>query len=101
MQTQSVEKMVKCFEYAIPSAQETFGSPSALQAIRYEMKTLPLLAGCYFINVQLYPTDSAYRYDFRWQMYPLQVEGNERISGSYTTGMVAIDAQWDIGTVQA
>jgi lipopolysaccharide transport system ATP-binding protein len=89
---------VKCFESGIPSVQAIFGSSSAHQTIRCEMKTLPLCAGSYFINVGLYPTDWAYKYDFHCEMYSLHIGSNDRTTGSYSTGMVAVDARWDLKT---
>jgi lipopolysaccharide transport system ATP-binding protein len=89
---------VKCFESGIPSVQAIFGSSSAHQTIRCEMKTLPLYAGSYFINVGLYPTDWAYEYDFHCEMYSLHIGSNDRTTGSYSTGMVAVDARWDLKT---
>ena len=86
---------VKCFEAGLPSIQTIFGSASAHQTIRCEILALPLLAGRYFINIALYPTDWAYFYDFHCQMYPLHIEGHN-ISGIYTTGVVSLDARWTL-----
>jgi lipopolysaccharide transport system ATP-binding protein len=91
------DAQVKCFEAGIPSIQTTFGSPSAHQTIRCEIMALPLLAGCYFINIGLYPTDWSYFYDFHWQMYPLRI-GGDNISGIYTTGVVSLDTRWSLKT---
>ncbi len=88
----------KCFESGIPSVQAIFGSFSAHQTIRCEMKHLPLCAGCYFINIGLYPTDWAYRYDFHCEMYSLHIESHDRTTGTYTTGIVAVDARWNLKT---
>lgn len=85
----------KCFESGLPSMQAILGSSSVQQTIRCEMKALPLLPGCYFVNVGLYPTDWGYRYDLHWQMYPLYIESNANRAGTYTSGIVSIDAQWD------
>ena len=60
------------------------------------MNALPLLAGSYFINVGLYPTDWTYLYDFHWEMYSLHMEAI--LSGSYSTGMVAVDTRWGLKT---
>ena len=89
------DTQVKCFESGIPSVRAILSSSSSSQIIRCEMKALPLLAGCYFINVGLYSTDWAYQYDFHRQMYPLHIAGIDRATGTYITGMVSIDAQWD------
>lgn len=91
------DAQVKCFEAGIPSIQTIFGSPSAQQTIRCEITALPLLAGCYFINIGLYPTDWAYLYDFHWQMYPLRI-GSYNTSGIYTTGIVSLDTRWTLKT---
>jgi lipopolysaccharide transport system ATP-binding protein len=90
------DAQIKCFESAIPSVQAISSSPAAHQTIRCEMKSLPLLAGCYFLNVALYPTDWSYRYDFHWQMYSLQIESRESQTSSYTAGLVSIDARWEV-----
>ncbi|MEO7859994.1 MAG: ABC transporter ATP-binding protein [Nitrospirales bacterium] len=91
------DAQVKCFEAGIPSIQTILGSLSALQTIRCEITALPLLAGRYFINIGLYPTDWAYFYDFHWQMYPLRI-GGDNISGIYTTGVVSLDTRWALKT---
>jgi lipopolysaccharide transport system ATP-binding protein len=88
---------VKCFEAGLPSIQTIFGSSSANQTIRCEITALPLLAGFYFINIALYPTDWAYFYDFHCQMYPLRI-GGDKDSGIYTTGVVSLDARWALKT---
>lgn len=89
------DAQAKCFESGLPSIQAILGSSSVHQTIRCEMKTLPLLSGCYFVNVGLYPTDWGYRYDLHWQLYPLYIESTASRTGTYTSGMVSIDAQWD------
>lgn len=91
------DALVKCFEAGLPSIQAIFGSASAHQTIRCEIMALPLLAGSYFINVALYPTDWAYMYDFHCQMYPLRI-GGDKVSGIYTTGIVSLDARWNLKT---
>ena len=93
------DAQVKCFEAAIPSLQAVFGSPLANQTIRCKINTAPLLAGCYFVNIGLYPTNWAYRYDFHWQMYPVHIESNHIITaGIYTTGVLAVEARWSLKT---
>ena len=92
------QAQVKCFESGIPSVQAILGSSSGHQTIQCEMKTLPLLPDCYFINVGLYTTDWAYQYDFHWQMYPLNIVSTHKSTGTYTTGMVSVDARWDTKT---
>lgn len=86
---------IKCFESAIPSLQVAFGSPAIHQRIRCEIQALALHDGQYFINVGLYPTDWAYRYDFHWQMYPLFVEGDHHRAGIYTSGVIAAETKWE------
>ena len=87
------DSQVKCFEAGLPSLQTVLGSASSRQIIRCEIIALSLLAGSYFINLGLYPTDWAYMYDFHWQMYPLRIAGNNT-SGIYTTGVVSLDTRW-------
>jgi lipopolysaccharide transport system ATP-binding protein len=89
------DAQVKCFEAGIPSIRTTFGSPAAHQKIRCEIMALPLLAGAYFINIGLYPTDWSYFYDFHRQMHPLRIEGDNG-SGIYTTGVVFLDTRWSL-----
>jgi lipopolysaccharide transport system ATP-binding protein len=87
------DSQVKCFEAGLPSIQTILGASSSHQIIRCEIIALPLLAGSYFINLGLYPTDWTYMYDFHWQMYPLRIEANNT-SGIYTTGVVSLDTRW-------
>ncbi len=93
------DAQIRCFETAIPSLQAISSSASAHQTLRCEMKSLPLLGGCYFINVGLYPKDWAYQYDFHWQMHSFQILSNDMATGAYTTGLVSIDARWDVAGV--
>lgn len=85
----------KCVEFGIPSFQTSFGSLSECQTIRCTITSLQLHAGSYHINLGLYPTDWSYRYDFHWQMHPLQVEGSHDIHGVYTTGILAVESRWN------
>jgi lipopolysaccharide transport system ATP-binding protein len=85
----------KCVEFGIPSFQTSFGAPSKYQTIRCEITSIQLLAGSYHISFGLYPTDWSYRYDFHWQMHPLQVEGSHEARGVYTTGILAIESRWN------
>ena len=91
------DAQVKCFEASLPSIRAIFGSSSAHQTIRCEIKALPLLAGRYFINVGLYPTDWAYMYDFHWQMHPLHIE-SAKTARIHATGVVSLDARWSLKT---
>ena len=87
------DTQVKCFEVAIPSLQAAFGALSNCETIRFEIETLPLLAGCYFINVGLYPTDWTYVYDLHWQMHPLRI-GSDKPARIRTTGVVSLEIRW-------
>jgi|SoiMethySBSTD1v2_1073268.scaffolds.fasta_scaffold03201_4 ABC-type polysaccharide/polyol phosphate transport system ATPase subunit len=90
------EAEVKCVESAIPSLQTALGFSAERYGVRCEIKALLLHAGNYFVNVGLYPTDWAYRYDFHWQMYPLVIEGQHDIGGIYTTGVLSVETQWTL-----
>jgi lipopolysaccharide transport system ATP-binding protein len=91
------DAQVKCFEAALPSIQAIFGSPSAHQTIRCEIMDLPLLAGRYFINLGLYPTDWTYVYDLHWQMHPLRI-GSDKPARIRTTGVVSLEIRWVLKT---
>lgn len=89
------EAHVKCFEASIPSVHTLLGDLSVHGQIQCELKALPLLAGLYYINVGLYPTDWSYVYDLHWGMHPLRVV-IEKPRGVQATGILSVEAIWSI-----
>jgi lipopolysaccharide transport system ATP-binding protein len=87
------ETHVKCFEASISSMASTFGTLSPEGTITCTIKSLPLLAGQYFVNVGLYPTDWSFIYDYQWQMHPFHIYRPER-ERAQISGVVAIEATW-------
>lgn len=87
------EAHVKCFEVSISSMVSTFGTLSLEGTITCTIKSLPLLAGQYFVNVGLYPTDWSFIYDYHWQMHPFDIYRPE-LERAQITGVVAIEATW-------
>jgi lipopolysaccharide transport system ATP-binding protein len=87
------ETHVKCFEVSISSMASTFGALSPEGTITCTIKSLPLLAGQYFMNVGLYPTDWSFIYDYHWQMHPFHIYRPER-ERAQLSGVVAIEATW-------
>jgi lipopolysaccharide transport system ATP-binding protein len=88
---------VKCFETQIPSSRAAFGSLTKQGKFSCYLPELPLLPGCYYINVGLYPPDWDYVYDYHWQMHSLYVmNGNGIPSG--ISGVVSIRPIWSVLT---
>jgi lipopolysaccharide transport system ATP-binding protein len=87
------EAHVKCFEVSISSMASTFGTLSPEGTITCTIKSLPLLAGQYFVNVGLYPTDWSFIYDYHWQMHPFHIYRPE-LERVQISGVVAIEATW-------
>lgn len=86
------ENNTKCFETIIPSFQAQFGPLGQQGTISCSFPELPLLAGRYFLNVGLYPTDWAYVYDYHWQMHDIYVTSAENTG--LTSGVVALEPVW-------
>jgi lipopolysaccharide transport system ATP-binding protein len=87
------ETHVKCFEVSISSMVSTFGTLSPEGTITCTIKSLPLLAGQYFVNVGLYPTDWSFIYDYHWQMHPFDIYRPE-LERAKISGVLAIEATW-------
>ena len=87
------EAHVKCFEVSISSMASTFGTLSPEGTITCTIKSLPLLAGQYFMNVGLYPTDWSFIYDYHWQMHPFHIYRPEP-ERAQISGVVAMEATW-------
>ncbi|MGH7767119.1 MAG: ABC transporter ATP-binding protein [Candidatus Binatia bacterium] len=87
------EAHVNCFEVAVPSTQAAFGTLSITGVLRCRFPELPLLAGRYYINVGLYPTDWDFVYDYHWEMHSLNIVS--RPGGrSEISGVVALAPIW-------
>ena len=56
---------------------------------------LPLIPGCYYINVGLYPTNWDYAYDYHWQMHPLLVLNGAGVQ-SQVSGVVALEPELSV-----
>lgn len=87
------ETHVKVFEASISSMASTFGTLSPEGTIICTIKSLPLLAGQYFMNVGLYPTDWSVIYDYQWQMHPFHIYRPER-ERAQISGILAIETTW-------
>jgi lipopolysaccharide transport system ATP-binding protein len=88
---------VKCFEATISSVRSTLGKITTHSSIRCHLKRLPLLPGCYYINVGLYPPDWSYVYDYHWQMHQLRVF-DEWKSPVQSSGIIFVDTNWALTT---
>ncbi|MBA2485220.1 MAG: Wzt carbohydrate-binding domain-containing protein, partial [Nitrospira sp.] len=92
------DSQVKCWEAAIPSLEGVLGPVKSKHSIRFELASLPLVPGRYFLNLGLYPLDWGYLYDRHWQMHPLNITGTPTWGeGVYAQGMLFLDAR--IGSV--
>jgi len=87
------EAHVNCFEVAVLSTRATFGPLIGAGVLRCHFPALPLIPGSYYLNVGLYPTDWAYKYDHHWQMHPLKVEQKPG-EPSHVTGVVSLSPRW-------
>lgn len=87
------ETHVKCFETLIASARAAFGPLAKNGIFSCHLSELPLLAGCYHINVGFYPTDWDYVYDYHWQMHPLYIVDRGEIPPGIS-GVVSLLPTW-------
>ncbi|HJR75698.1 MAG TPA: ABC transporter ATP-binding protein [Nitrospiraceae bacterium] len=92
------ETHVKCFEAVIASMKSAFGTVHSPSVLRCKVKSLPLLAGTYFVNVGLFPTDWSFVYDFQWQMHPFRLV-SESVPMVNAGGVVALQTEWAIASV--
>ena len=91
------ETNVKCFETIIHSTKAIFGPLADWGTLRCHLPALPLLAGCYHINVGLYPLDWEYVYDYHWQMHPLLITSRDE-PPSEISGVISIRPTWSLLT---
>lgn len=87
------ETHVKCFETYVGSMASTFGTLAADGTVLCTIKSVPLLAGQYFINVGLYPLDWSFIYDYHWQMHSFHVL-NQGTGKDTISGLVAMKCSW-------
>jgi lipopolysaccharide transport system ATP-binding protein len=94
------ETEVKCFELALPSSAAHFGVVPVQGTIECHFSDVPLLPGCYFLNVGTYPTDWSYVYDYHWRLHPLRVMSD---IGSQCSihGFVRVEPKWRLHQTQA
>jgi len=86
------EEEFKCFESSVPSVKATFGPLGEQGIVRCQFPEVPLLPGCYYVNVGLYPPDWGYIYDYHWQMHILHVLSGK--DGTGASGLVAMKPIW-------
>ena len=86
---------VNCFEVTIPSTQAQFGHLRSGGVLRCRFHVLPLLPGCYYVNVGFYPPSWEYVYDYHWQMHALQVLP---VAGMpcQVSGVVSLNPEWSV-----
>ncbi|MFL5801504.1 MAG: ABC transporter ATP-binding protein [Roseiflexaceae bacterium] len=87
------ETHIKCFETIIPSVRAAFGPLGERGRLVCSFPTLPLIAGHYYINPGLYPTDWSYVYDYQWQMHVVNIIG-EAEANADISGVVALHPAW-------
>jgi lipopolysaccharide transport system ATP-binding protein len=89
------EAHVKCFETIIPSVQAAFGTLGERGRLVCRFPTLPLIAGRYYIDPGLYPTDWGYVYDYHWQMHNVTIidEGEQN---AQVSGVAALHPKWSV-----
>ena len=81
---------VKCYETFIGSARNVLGYKGG--KIRCHFPTLPLLAGEYFANVGLYPTNWEFTYDYHREMHSFRIDGDPRNA----SGLVSLSPNWSL-----
>ena len=89
----SNEAYVNCFR-SRRSFDPSHVRPSSRDGtLRCHFPEVPLLPGCYYINVGLYPTDWGYKYDHHWHMHPLKILQKPG-EPSQVTGVVSLNPRW-------
>jgi lipopolysaccharide transport system ATP-binding protein len=87
------EAHVKCFETIIPSVQAAFGPLADRGRLVCQFPNVPLLAGHYYIDPGLYPTDWGYVYDYHWQMHGVTIMAEEQ-AHAQVSGVAALHPTW-------
>jgi lipopolysaccharide transport system ATP-binding protein len=86
---------VKCYETIIPSVRAAFGPLAERGRLVCQFPSVPLLAGHYFVDPGLYPTDWGYVYDYHWQMHGLTIIGEEE-AHAQVSGVAALRPTWTV-----
>lgn len=86
------EANIKCIETVIPSVDGFCGVFEKIVTLQCRIPELPLLSGCYYIDVGLYPPDWNYVYDYHWQMHPIMITAIGGEQG--LSGIVSARPQW-------
>jgi lipopolysaccharide transport system ATP-binding protein len=92
------ETDIKCFEAVISSLRGKGFRLGDNGMLRCYLPKVPLLAGRYYINVGLYPTDWSYCYDFHWHMHVLHVESPNGLPPGIS-GVIAMNPIWSADTL--
>jgi lipopolysaccharide transport system ATP-binding protein len=87
---------VKCFETHFPSIVDSFGKLDERCTILCRIPNLPLIDGCYYLNVGLYPTNWKFVYDYHWQMHPFYITSRNLMNMSNVTGVISIAPDWSV-----
>ncbi len=87
---------VKCFETIIPSVKTFFGSLDKSSCIICHISELPLLEGCYYINVGIYPNNWDFIYDYHFQMHPLYITSRNGRNLQGISGIVSLNPKWSV-----
>jgi lipopolysaccharide transport system ATP-binding protein len=87
------EAHVKCFETIIPSVRAAFGPLGERGRLVCRFPTLPLIAGRYYIDPGLYPTDWGYVYDYHWQMHNVTIVDEGELHAQ-VSGVAALHPEW-------
>jgi lipopolysaccharide transport system ATP-binding protein len=89
------EAHVKCFETIIPSVRAAFGPLGERGRLVCQFPALPLIAGRYYIDPGLYPSDWGYVFDYHWQMHSLTIidEGQRH---AQVSGVAALHPTWTV-----
>ena len=86
---------VKCFETIIPSVRAAFGPLAERGRLVCHFPNVPLLAGHYYIDPGLYPSDWGYVYDYHWQMHGLTIMAEEQ-PHAQVSGVAALHPTWTV-----
>ena len=89
------EAHIKCFETIIPSVRAAFGPLGERGRLVCRFPTLPLIAGRYYIDLGLYPTDWGYVYDYHWQMHSLNIIDEDE-AHAQISGVAALRPTWTV-----
>lgn len=86
---------VKCFETIIPSVRAAFGPLGERGRLVCQFASVPLIAGRYYIDPGLYPTDWGYVYDYHWQMHGVTIIDEDE-AHAQVSGVTALRPTWTV-----